>query len=650
MTAISKHPALIDSKSVQVMYRPVVVEGVKELPNPTKLSFEECKDWWSEQYRRCTEGWIAPDGVYINPIYYFYLNFVKVFIIDELNKGKKSWESPYVRDGDKEYFDAVWNNRSYEKNGVYFNAKDVIVAKGRRKGWTTCELYGITMWFFLFRQDISIARAYPSDKILSKERKLFTKAYSYIHNFFKGSDSDEPIDILENNEERVSQYTYTLNKDGVKIKKDLINSVNFFTVTATGGGVRGDALGLIVVVEAGVHTKLLPLKTAADETLKVGDWKFGMMLIGGTSDAINNTNTDYKDLFFNHEDYGMVKIFTPSWKCYFGQFDYFTGKSKRIEALKRILEERERFKQSNNYKAYRSKLQENPISPEEAFIPQGESEYDQVAIDDHIILLLRAQMNKTWLRGRLEYETDINKKRTGNVIFVEDKSGLWLVQEEYGMPITDVKDLYLAAIDDVYKDKAPHSSSKNAMIIYMKKSIHVKGESGLPVAFYLGRHQSRIRDYHEFKKGTIMWNPKVMYEHNETAGYIGFARENGLSHHFIYHNGQIGVRLSDDVKADLTVLGLKYFDDLEYQKILHTDLIESFKYWNSGINSDLCSAMHLLFLAIEKTKKIGTKSEKIDINSENKTADIFNFYGANAQEQNVFGANSSSDLFNFNMA
>ena len=616
------HRALTDPKSAQVKYRPVVQLGTNlpAMPNPSRPDYIYCRDWWMEQLRRCTEGWVCDDdNVFINPLYYFYLNFVKVPITDELRGGHHGWSSPYFRDGDKEYFDAVYYNMAYKKydsegNEINFNAKNLVVAKGRRKGWTTAELFGITQWFLLFMQGTSIGRAYPDDKTKNKERHQFAACYAQTHEFFKRTDDDEEIDLLTNNEDQLTQWTYTSstkttggNKTVTKTKKQPVNSINFFTVNAKGSGVRGDKLALIIVVAAGMHTHLKEFYAAAEETLKLGSYKFGMLLVGGTSDAINNDSPDYKIMYYNPKSYNATRVFTPAWKCYQGAIDYFTGKSLREKSLPLIIKERAEKEANGEYEGLRLLIQEHPISPEEAFIPKGHSEYDAIKIDRQIMSILRAGMDNEWVRGRLEWEKDVYGERTGKVYFEKDAGGLWMILENYGVPITTVDNLYIAGIDDVYKDKAPHSTSKNAMVIYMKESLYVDGMSDMPVAFYLGRHPNRMMDYQEFHKGTVYYNSMVMYEHNDSAGYIGYAREAGIQNKFIYHNGQIGVRLGTDTKADITLLGLKWFADDRHERVLHSTLMESFKYWDSEINNDISSAFHLVFFGLEKTKKLGTK-------------------------------------------
>lgn len=592
-----KHP-----DSVQVIYRPVLQEPLPPIPNPDNDGYSIHRDWWREQVRRCVEGWVAPNGTFINPIYYFFLNFCTVFVVDELDKGRKKWQNPYVRDGDKEYFDEVYYNMSREVDGQVTNAVDLIVGKARRKGWTTCELHGITMWFFIFKTSENISRAYPTDKIKNKERKAFIKAYSFIHPFFKMGIDNVDLSLVEKNEDAISQGYY-LNKDRI-----ITNSIFFFTISADGSSVRGDAIGLIVVVEAGIHTNLKTFKGAADEALGVGDFKFGMTLIGGTSDMIGNKSTDYKDLFYNAAEHGMTKIFTPAWKCWYGAIDYFTGKSLRAKATESISLRREKKKKAG-IEALRMHIQENPFTAEEAFIPNGDSEYDADKIDAQLMHILREGLDKEWIRGKLEWEKDTYGKKTGRVVFHQNPAGDHCILDVHGLPVHKVENLYLQGIDDVYKDLAPHSDSKNALITYMRPSIYVPGPSDMPVHYYLGRTNNMLLDWEEFEKSIVYYKyPDIMYEHN-TESFLGYAREKGFFEKFLWHAGQVGVRLSDAHIQSFTMLGLKFFNNDRHLNITSYKIMESFKYWGGSKNSDLASAMHLVFFGLDKTKNKGTVTE-----------------------------------------
>lgn len=599
-----KDRILKDPNSAQVKYRPVLQERVPDLPNPTSSSFASDRDWWVEQLRRCTEGYIAPDGVYINPIYYFFLNFMKVNIFDELT-GREGYYSPYYRDGDKVYFDKVWYGMSGMTKHGFKDADNIIVAKGRRKGWSTSE-WGITLWWFLFNQNQNILRAYPNKPIIEKERRRLKKMYEYIHPFFKRDDDDRELDIVVDNAEVISQGYWI---DGRNFS--IVNSINLTIVDAKGSGVRGDALGLIVVVEAGIHTHLSPFIGSANDTLRQGDYKVGMLLVGGTSDSINNKSTDYKDNFLRPKGNKFKTIFTPASICYQGYIDYYTGKSLREEAEKVIKEERN----SPDLKPedLKMKIQENPLTVYESFIPSNDTEYDKEKIDSHYLHILEHDLDSHWITGKFVEEKDVRGKMTGRVIFKEDPTGFWKVLEGAGYNMEDVENAFVAGIDDVYKDKVTYSDSLNSMVIYRRPSVYSE-LSDLPVAFYLGRHKNRMLDWQEFYKAILYYDPKVMYEHNESAGFIGYAREKGIMQNLLYVNGEIGVRLSDSVVADMTVLGIKYFEANRHLRISHTALMDSFNYWRSEVNNDITSAFHLVLLALEKTKNLGTirTDEEVD--------------------------------------
>lgn len=594
---------LTNPESVQVMYRPVVVSGVRKMPNIFSKTYEEDRKWWTEQVNRCMYGYIAPDGKYINPVYYFYLNFVQVPLINELENNKKGIYPPYYRDGDEVYFDDYYYSLVENENGVTKNAENIIVSKARRKAWTTSELFGITMWHFIFKKSLNISRAYPNEIIQEKERKLFEECYNRIHPFFKKDKNGKAISLVVSNKTTLSQGV--IHPGG---RKEVINSINLFTVSAKGGGVRGDAIGLIVVVEAGMHTNLKTFFGAAKETVSLSNYQFGNIIIGGTSDAINNESEDYKNMYYGHKIYNARKIFTPADVCFFGAFDYFTGKSNRILAKNLIDKRRKELRDAGDHKALAMFIQENPLFDVEAFIPSTNSEYDSDLIDEQLSLILASEFDNDWIRGKLRYKTQTEEEKKMDikpVEFHEDPEGLWLVHSKFGFPDHKLDNAYLQSIDDVYKDKAPESDSLNCTMIYLKPNIYTE-ISDLPVAFYLGRHGSRILDYAEFTKGALFWDTSIMYEHNESNGFIGYARKHSIIDRFIWHNGQIGIRLSGAAVADLTMLGLEYFDEGRHKNILHSDIIKSFKYWGSEKNSDISSAFHLILFGLQKDK-IGTK-------------------------------------------
>ena len=591
---------LKDPGSVQVMYRPVVVEGYRPIPNPTSQTFLSDREWWQEQIKRCLHGWVAPDGKYLNPIYYFFLNFVYVDIFDEMTK-KQDWMRPYYRDGDERYFNEVFANMYKVVNGIFFNAKDTIVAKGRRKGWSTSE-WGIEMWWIIFRQQRNTLRAYANEEQLKKERPILEKMYNKIHPFWKYNEDNIQMElILTNNENLVQGYKI----GSVKMP---VNKIMLTVVDAKGTGARGESIEKITVIEAGTHEKLSSFIGASQDTLRQGLYKFGMMLVGGTSDSINNKTTDYKTLFFNAKKNNFKAIFTPSNVCFQGCIDYYTGKSLKEQAAEIIISERKL--KAHDQKALKMFIQENPLNVYESFIPSTDSEYDKAKIDEQLLYIYENGLDEMWSEGRFERLRDASGEYTDKVVFKEDVGGNWMMLKGHGLPDTSIENLYVIGIDDVYKDKAPHSESLNAVVVYKRDTSFAReGELyDLPVCFYLGRHPNRKGDWKEFKNCIDFYsNCKVMFEHNDSSGFIGFARDEGIIEKFIYVKGEIGIRVSDQSVADMTYQAINFFEEDRHKRVLHSMLLDSFNRWRAE-NSDLASAFHLVLLALSLLKKVGTGS------------------------------------------
>ena len=87
-------------------------------------------EYWSEQLRRCTEGYTVGD-TRITGHHYFYLNFCRIKLTEATEQrkaGLKTVSFPNFWDGDYQYFHAL------EKSAQ--EGKHLIVAKARRKGFS----------------------------------------------------------------------------------------------------------------------------------------------------------------------------------------------------------------------------------------------------------------------------------------------------------------------------------------------------------------------------------------------------------------------------------------------------------------------------------------------------------------------------------
>jgi hypothetical protein len=584
--------------SVQELYRPVRSEKVNpELP---KVGSKE-HSWWVEQIGRCLNGWIAPDGRYINGYHYFLINFVDFWLWDD-HIAQFKWVSPFWRDNDSLVMDMIWYGRKRLERGVLYTPTNHIEAKARGKAWTVMTL-AIKLYFFVFHNDAPVGSAYPDDENVDKERELFIGAWQRLHPVFR-SHNGEMLDVLINNGD---QFHIGI-KSNSKIKEP--HAVARFDIIANDAGAgiyKGDRMNLMIAVEAGKWQKkrLNNYISENGPSAGLGKTKWGRFLIGGTSNAIVNNSTSYRDLFFGPDAWNATAHFTPHYMVLPGFINEFTGKSDTEGAKAFILEERRLLE--GNASLYQQQIVENPLNPKEAFIPSTKSAYNNSIIFSQMEFIDDNGLDKLWERGNLVWQVDANRKRTGRVEFQRNGAGGWLINME-GLPNEKYENLHIAGIDDVYKshdpDKKRYSdASKNAMIVYRQATIQPI-KSDMPVGIYLDDPGDINDAYEEFYKGMIFWNIKqTMYEYNSEAfpNWLRTKHELGRLY-YINGNKLPGIKILPKVKTELTALGSAYLHDGSYLKNTSKPILESMTKWAGATNTDIGSAFHLVLLLRDLTK------------------------------------------------
>ena len=591
-----------NSISVQVLYRPVL--QLKTLPDAPPLDpNHEDFIWWQEQINRCQFGWIAPDYHYINGYLYFYLNFVKIHSMDPNTKIWK-WSSPLYRDNDEDIFNILWANTARRlPNGDVSNARNLIGAKPRGIGWTLLTLQGVGLYNFVFKPENPVGCAYPNEDTQTKERMAFQTSWDKLHPIFKRHKGVELIPLNNSNDEFVV---------GEKIKGEKIvkrHAICRFDVVASdsAGVYKGDRMSLMIAVEAGLW-KGNSLKNYVSEnepSVKLGTNQWGMIIIGGTSNAIINKSSAYKEMYYNPKPYNAVTHFTPGTKVLSGFIDYHTGKSDEEGALKLVLSRREGKIEDPD--AYQQELVENPITPAEAFIPNLQLAYSSAVINEQIMWVKSNYADTQWKTGRLEYIMDANGKSTGKVKFIEDGSGDWYINME-GLPRPMYGNLHIAAIDDRYKSRNANAKvdkrwSKNAMIIWRQPTVYPVNKTDMPCGLYHGNHPDMTVAYEEFLKGMLFWDVRqTLYEYNAEA-FPNFLRTKNEISRLYYINDMPGIKVSGKEKTELTFLGSQFFAAGRHKNITCLPILESFLVWGGTENTDIGSCVHLIFLLLKLTEE-----------------------------------------------
>lgn len=586
--------------SVQRMYRPVVY--MKKIPDiPPNDKNNKGYQWWAEQLYRCQHGWTAPNGKYINPYLYFFMNFVKIRPLTQETIGKSEVISPYYRDNDDDITSIIWNNTRKETPLGVTNAMNHVEAKPRGIAWTTLSLFGVGLWTFIFRSDWPIGSAYPLDKYRNKERLSFIQAWGDLHPIFRRW-KGRNLEILNNSEEEF--------RIGWKISGKQVHSHNialWHVVSSDKAGIyRGDRMNLMMAVEAGLWegNSLKNYVTENEPCIMLGTDAWGMTLVGGTSDMINNASTAYRDIFESNEAYRASRHFTPVTKVLYGCINYYTGQSEVEKAYKIIMDRRAMYE--GDADRYARELVENPIRWEEAFVPNIQFAYNARAINEQLQFIRFNQLDQLWVKGELYYAEDINGKPTTEVRFRANEDGMWMINMEC-QPNFKYEGLDVAGIDDTFKGLDPRirrkkDASQNAMVIYRRRCETFPGKTDLPAAIFFGHSPEMGVIYEEFLKGIRFYNIKyTLYEYHHDA-FVNFLNLEGEGSRLYYVDGKPGVAPDKSMKAEQTLLGSKYFREGRYRKNTSTQIMEALNVWGSKENTDIGSAIHLIFQILEFVK------------------------------------------------
>lgn len=601
--------------SVQDLYRPVRAMGEKNIPDiPDDDVNSEEYLWWYEQIKRCLKGWIAPNGVYLNGYVYFYLNFCWIPLGIEGTE-RFEWLAPLYRDNDHDIMDQLWAN-TYRSlpNGKMKNAKNHIEGKPRGIAWTTFTLLGVGMWTFVFKNDKEIGCAYPSKSSMDTEREWFIEAWNRLHPMFKRWEGKD-LKIIENNQ-KFFGVGFNRGKSNKKINRCRFDVIG---VDTKAGVYKSKRMNLMIAAEAGlwVGESLRNYITENEPSVKLGDDQWGMILVGGTSNLIINNSTAYREIFVKHEAYNMTRHFTPKTMVLRGCIDYFTGKSDKVKALAQIMASRNA--KAGDEKGYQQELMENPLIWEEAFIPSDKvSAYNSAPINEQLTKIRIERLDRGWVRGKIFYRKDkFNRNIPDQVYFQRDEPGLpeadkgsWYMNLE-GKPNRMYKDLHVAAIDDKYKTpnvtkRTRSSDSRNCMIIWRKPTSYPI-KSDMPCAVYYGIASDLTLDYEEFYKGMLLYDvglQQTLYEYN-AEGFIMFMRDYKKDIQRLYHiDGRPGIKVDNEhVKSELTFLGHKFLADERHRNVTFPAILESMLLWGGLTNTDIGSALHLIFKILELTSE-----------------------------------------------
>jgi hypothetical protein len=622
------HPA-----SVQVMYRPALHETTPAVPQPDDTTSEAAL-WWRREWMRSTEGWTAPDGTWINPIYYWYLNHVKIEMVDEAT-GREWTEAPLYCDADHDTFNEIYsclirnikhgvfrkgaladNKRARKKNKQLLSqeakvieqelrsltvyAKDLIATKGRRKHWSYDNLNGVFLWAFTVDANGHLGVGFDCKDSREEGQRVFKGAYDRLHPFWKHAE------LYTDKEGELSACEWKVSEEG-DIQKTEGYVIHFKEMDKRPGAFRGRRYRIILLDEAGKYMHLGKIIGSIRDCLRTGTLKFGTLLIGGTCDPITNKSDAYQKLWERARIMGWRRYFIPAWKLAPPNVNWFTGVSDEEKARAAYMKERQEFLDAGDMEGFHLTVQENPLDEHELFMLPTLSSYPSHKLLEATIAIAAQGDKLPVMRGRLEWKTNSYGKTIGEVYFQEDVNGPWLCHRDY-QPHKEVANLDVLGIDSVYKDSAPHSDSKCAAVLYRRFN-HRIDHSDMPALVYFDRPLLDIFA-DEIKKVMVWTGCRVILEHNDkwladqllkekVANVLGVKM---LADQLMFYNDEPGLRNNEQTILAQTMLALKWINEGGLGRTWFQSIIDSLKNWRQK-NDDIASAFHLCMMGVDTLRE-----------------------------------------------
>jgi hypothetical protein len=619
------------------IYSPVIFEN--QDPARLRKGTSAYHRFWEEQFQRCINGYTPTGGTFIPGNYYFYLNFCKIRLFDE-DSNRKEIGAPIYRDLDHEYFLLV---DKAQKEGF-----GVIVLKGRRKGFSFMNANLLLHeWSFFPQSECGMGA--QKEKYVSDFYNKLLLTYNNISPQFRNNY------LLQNKDIFTSGWKEKEN--GIWIEKGL-GSLLYFRLIQKPDEFRGTSLKKWIVDEAGEVTDLKQVLLSTEECFKEGSHQFGVPIIGGTSNKMSHDSEDFMELWYKHEEYNLRQFFVSAAVLRYPFFNKETGKSDIEAGTKDIM--KMRADKAEDLKALMTFKQEQPLTPEDAFIVFGSTPFDLEKINKRITVLNTNKNERIWRTGKLEWPVDKNGKSVfgGKPEFKVDKAGPMKILHT---PIIGVKNAHVSAVDpyhvsdDLEEDKGKQVSkkgSKGCMYVH-RRFIDMNTVGNLPVFEYYDRPYSKEDFYENCLKICIFYDTQVLVEYNDD-GFLKYFINKGFGRFLMLRpksadapysqaTNRYGIHMKEYQKSLLVELVDEYIKS-DVENIYFLGLLKELSVFGTK-NTDRVSAFGMCLIANMETKT------RVRNTSEEEEQDLLNNlprYESAGGVITLQNAASGSDDFNIN--
>lgn len=499
--------------------------------------------FWTEEQKRCVDGYTADDGDYISGYNYFYLNYCPINrTVNKVVNGKlqrtQEVTFPDFWDYDYYYFQSV---EQAQEEG-----KHLCVLKSRRKGYSYKSGAMLCRNYYLVPNSKSYV--YASNKQYLTDDGVLTKAWDYM----------DFIDEHTAWGKKRSVNTQMRRRAGMLIKDEYGNQIEVgykseiigVTLKDNPDVVRGKKANLIMFEEAGSFKELSAAWQIARPSVEVDGVAFGTMIAYGTGGDEESNFFTLKDMFYHPDAYNCLSLDNiwdenvSNTKCGFFIPQYANvdlrdkqgnrlymdddGNTLTIQARDYILQERKVvIENSTNSVAVDRYVAERPVTPAEACLEFNGNIFPKKELQEQ---LAKIRTNK-----KLQ-----NHKQIGDLVWQSDGSLKWVIKKQgdithYPLNKDDdptgsiviwehpVKDapvgLYILGVDPYDHDQSG-TNSLGSTFVY-KRFQNFENYYDIIVAEYTGRPTTAEEYYENLRKLAVYYNGRIMYE-NERKGLFPY--------------------------------------------------------------------------------------------------------------------------------
>lgn len=517
-------------------------------------------DYWSEQLRRCREGY-STGGVKITGHHYNYLNFSRIMVAEEIGGkvAKKVEKFPDFWDGDYNFF---WSKEiarygidieEYKKLGLHVSIPEnylqgghhLVVGKSRRKGYSFKNAAICANNYNTVRQSLSIIGAF--DKKYLYPKGTMGMASNYLSWYNKHTAWGKAREYVDKQEHRKASYKKMVNN--MPVEAGYQSEIMAITFKDNPDAARGkDALD-ILFEEAGAFPNLEAAVLATLPGLTAGKYITGQIMIFGTGGDMEDGTLDFAKIFYNPTVYKCMP-FVNIWDkdaenstCSFfhpvtwnmeGHYDK-QGNSDIAGATREEEEERDRIKAASaDSVAIQQRVQEYPFSPSEAFLTVSTNDFPVIELRNRLNTVVQNNLHIKYGQPALLYRDAETRKVHAKPDLLNEVDPIWKYKPNnkslaggvviYEYPMTSApKGLYKIGYDP-YRQQQANSSTSLASIYVYKSTHRFSFSRETIVAQYVGRPYDPDDVNRIAEMLAELYNTEIMYENEVTHVKSYFTR------------------------------------------------------------------------------------------------------------------------------